>query len=206
MKIANRVLIFWFFPLFCLADSRLFKLDSQVHNNNNQLFIPHHGSGRFGNYLAMSINYPSIEQFNKQLIASVGKLNNRGEAHITVITPIEYYDVLRDKLTIEQLDQIAQAQHIQASEFKPVCLGRGQAKLKGDWQQAYFIVVKSAALLKIRQSIEALYIKHGGGADDFEPAKFYPHITVGFSDRDLHLSDGVIKDKRSCYAPITVKT
>ena len=208
MKINHWFLILVLWPLLGAANDKtlkLFNIDTQIHDNTKQVFIPHHGEGRFGSYLAMNINYPPILQLLKQLQQSEGQLNARGEAHITVLTPIEYFDVLRNKLTIEQIDQVARAQDIQASQFKLVCLGRGQAILKSGWQQTYFVVVKSEALLKLRQTIQALYIKHGGVAKDFEPTEFYPHITVGFSERDLHLSDGVIKDKQACYAQVGLK-
>jgi hypothetical protein len=42
----------------------------------------------------------------------------------------------------------------------------------------------------------------GGRPGDFDADKFYSHITVGFTDRDLHEADGVIKNMDSCVAPV----
>lgn len=39
----------------------------------------------------------------------------------------------------------------------------------------------------------------------FRAERFFPNITVGFNKRDLHESDGVIKDKTTCFKPIQIR-
>lgn len=84
--------------------------------------------------------------------------------------------------------------NIQGSNFDVTCLGSG----KKDKDHTYFIVVESQDLVEIRKDVQKLFVHRGGDPLAFNPTKFYPHITLGFTTRDLHESDGVIKDKRSC--------
>lgn len=180
-------------------------LSGQIYDNQQLPFIAHHGTGRFGRYLTMTIAYPPMkalfEQFSSQYQQT---LKSRGEAHITVVTPVEYDQLLRAKLNIKQLDEIALKANIQHARFKVVCLGRGQANVNGIIESTYYVVLNSDDLVDIRRQIQQLYIKNGGLAKDFEPTHFYPHITLGFSHRDLHQSDGVRKDKTSCFSDLKV--
>lgn len=180
-----------------LYSSELF-LDSSVFENGNRAFVPHHGEGRFGSYLIQDVNYQPVANLRE----SLGKnLKHRGEAHITVVTPIEYFDVLKSKVSIKEIDTIALKEGIQESEFKVECLGRG----KKDKDETYFIVVSAPKLIEIRQKIQELFESRGGAKNSFKANHFYPHITVGFSSRDLHESDGVYKDKHSCINQISIR-
>ena len=193
-------------PLWCLAASTSYYLPNEVHNNQAQQFISHHSEGRFGQYLTMTINYSPVKTLFEQLTGSLktDPLINRGEAHVTVISPVEFYQVLRSKVTMAQIDQIALQQQIQAVTFETVCLGRGQKKSKGKVESTYFVVINSEGLRNIRRKVHALFVKQGGHAEAFDPNHFYPHITVGFSAKDLHESDGVIKDHTACFAELQV--
>jgi hypothetical protein len=196
------IFLFSILPLFCQAAQESFVLSNKIHSNDAKPFIQHKGAGRFGSYLTMTINYPPVRALFKQLAEGETKLKTRGEAHITVVTPLTFYDVLSKKISIEQINKIALKQKIQSADFEVVCLGRGQATIKDKLESAYFVVVKSKALLSIRRDIQASYVKQGGQAGDFAPEHFYPHITLGFTARDLHISDGVIKDRRACIASL----
>jgi hypothetical protein len=115
-----------------------------------------------------------------------------------VITPIEYDKILSKKIKIRDINALAEKFNIQGSHFKPVCIGKGSTTLNSDALDAYFVVVSSDDLFKLRSEIQKLYIAKGGAPSDFNPESYYPHITLGFTQRDLHLEDGVIKDERSC--------
>ncbi len=187
------------------TSSQQFVLSAEIYNNQQQQFIAHHGEGRFGSYLTMNINYAPMKDLFDQVAASYpAKLKSRGEAHVTVVTPPEYYDQLRSHLSMVEIDALAA--NIQSSTFSVVCLGRAAVEINQQQQSALFIVLDSPELLAIRQQIQALYVKKGGNAADFNPTHFYPHITLGFTARDLHESDGVIKDKKSCYAQLASST
>lgn len=160
-------------------------------------FISHSGSGKYSNYLAMNINFNPIKKIHLQLENHLKtKLISRGEAHITVLTPPEYNTIKKFNLNVKILDQIAKSHQIQQSQFTPKCLGRGHKNN----MNTYFIVIESADLINIRKKIFD-YIKiQGATTKDFDYKIYYPHITIGFDKRDLHISDGIIKDENTCWS------
>lgn len=128
------------------------------------------------------------------------KLKSRGEAHITIITPPEF-QALKSHLSLAQIEK-AFKKDIEKSKFEVKCLGRGEKIINGKNEQVFYIVVSSPEIFNIRENIHALFVKKGGKSADFDPKAFYPHITVGFTERDLHPSDGVTKDVSSCIATL----
>jgi 2'-5' RNA ligase len=151
------------------------------------------------NYLSMSLKTEPAAKARKELENQQKlTLKNRGEAHITVITPPEF-EILKTHVSIQDIDQIAKKRDIQHSDLKIRCVGKGETK---DHLATYFLVVASKNLLHIRQDVEKIY-KVRGGKGDFQSAHFYPHITLGFTARDLHEADGVIKDERSCISDLS---
>jgi 2'-5' RNA ligase len=150
----------------------------------------------------MSINFPPVQELYLDFKRSYRKkLKNRGEAHVTTITPVEYFQVLKDKVSIEEINDIALDHRIQESDLNIICLGSGH---KGNLD-TFFVVVESQNLLKIRKAVDELFEARGGNPRAFSPEDFYPHITLGFNKRDLHESDGVIKDGSSCIYNIVVQ-
>ena len=164
------------------------------------------GFGSFDNYLIQNIQFNPIKDLYSSLEKYVEKkLINRGEAHITVITPVEYDKIFKNYLSMNEIEEIALNNNIQEAKFSIVCLGRGQAEIDGKLEQAYYLVIKSQDLLNIRKKIFDFYLEKGGESSKFDPEGYYPHITVGFSKRDLHESDGIKKGKNSCYLDILEK-
>ncbi|MBO9667026.1 MAG: hypothetical protein J7501_09455 [Bdellovibrio sp.] len=162
-------------------------------------FVSHDENAPFKSYLAMNFSYPGFQALLKETEAREKvTLKNRGEAHITVITPPEFDKVLSKKISIQEINAIAAKMNLQGSHFHPLCVGKGKAKIKDQEQSTYFVVMDSENLFKIRKAIQELYISHGGKASDFNPDLFYPHVTLGYTDRDLHYEDGVVKDAASC--------
>ena len=152
------------------------------------------------NYLVMSLNYEPVSELRESLSSELpAHLKNRGEAHITVITPPEF-EILKKYLSIAEINQIAERDQIQKSDLSFVCVAEAQNHQE---MKTYFVVSKSSNLLKIREDIFERY-QQKGGTEKFEAEHFYPHITLGFTERDLHEeSDHVIKDERSCFAPVS---
>ncbi len=184
-------------------------------------FISHTEDGRFGTYLQMNINFEPIEKFFNYLDELVylrrdrrlSVENAREEAHITVITPIEYRDQLEKAgLTINRINEIAnKIMKIQESDFEVVCLAEGIGK-KGTLRPGirdftYYFVVKSRALMKIRKAIEVELRKkkYKRIKEKFNPYSFHPHITIGYTHKDLHLEHGVIKSPMTCIADVREK-
>ncbi|MFL5783561.1 MAG: hypothetical protein ACJ76H_03055 [Bacteriovoracaceae bacterium] len=179
---------FTFLALFFLTSCATYKFNRSALKNDSIAFIPH------ADYVTYEVEYAPVKKVFDKLVKDVGELKTRGEAHITVITPPEFNDTLKKKITIDELNALALREKIQSSRYEPVCVGRGFAgELK-----TYYIVVSSPDLLNIRKKVQELYVKKGGAARDFSPEKYYPHITLGFTDRDLHESDGVAKSERTC--------
>ncbi|MFM6929104.1 MAG: 2'-5' RNA ligase family protein [Bdellovibrio sp.] len=162
-------------------------------------FIAHTETAPFKSYLTMNLPYAGFESLLREVEKSVGvKLKNRGEAHITVITPPEFDKVLSKNLSMKDINSVAEKLRIQQTPFKPLCVGKALAKLQGAEQTTYFVVVDAEPLFKIRKEIQDLYVAKGGNAADFNPDLFFPHVTLGYTERDLHFEDGVKKDASTC--------
>ncbi|HET9239797.1 MAG TPA: 2'-5' RNA ligase family protein [Oligoflexus sp.] len=149
-------------------------------------------------YVDMKVPYEPIAQLKKEIEAREGVvLQSRGEAHITVITPPEM-TVLRTRLSLEQINGTIEKSRIQSIPIQLQCVGRGQLKQADRKLATYFIVVQAPGLLQVREKLRQQFIAAGGEKQAFSVERFRPHITVGFTERDLHPEDGVIKDSRSC--------
>lgn len=176
-------------------------MDIEKSQDASQIpFTAHHGRGKFANYITMQLPYSPIQGVFLQLKKVYPTLKTRGEAHITVLTPLEYH-LLKDRLSMQEMDQIAQVEGIQQANFEILGLGSGKTTLQGKEARTYFVIVQSTGLLRIRQKIKEAYERKPDrtpGAFSthaaFDPIAYYPHITVGFTLRDLHEQDGVIKD------------
>ncbi len=179
-------------------------LRDTIHQTKDLPFLSHSGPGAFDNYQTMNLPFdPVLELHQRWVEQEKIKLIHRGEAHITVITPIEFWNVLKPQgVTIQEIQNISKDQHLQNSKFQIICLGSGQASLNGKLEKTFYLVVESEDLLRLRQKIQDLFLSKGGSKNKFQPNNYYPHITLGFTQRDLHESDGVIKDKNSCVASI----
>lgn len=185
------LLLIFFFSLSAFAAQ--FSVDASIYQNSALAFNSHR------NYLTMEINYPPVSRLYRQVVEQFNiELISRGEAHITVITPVEFDKVLKKKISIKEIEKIAKEQRIQESSFEVKCVGLGKVVLDQKEARTYFIVVQSDDLLRIRKEIKDLFVKNGGDAQLFDANQFYPHITLGFTKRDLHESDGVIKGTNSC--------
>jgi 2'-5' RNA ligase len=170
----------------------------KLADGTGEPFLKHNGAG-FGSYLAINLPFAPAEKLRKQVEDKAKiKLKNRGESHITVLTPPEFNNIISKKLSIGQVDAIAAKHHIQKARIDVVCVGR----FSKEGKQVYFVVVSSNPLIEIRQAIAAEFQAAGGEPRAFDPLHFQPHITLGFTDSDLHESDGAIKDERSCIYPV----
>lgn len=162
-------------------------------------FIPHTESKPFGSYLAMNLADAPYKPLQPQIEVIEGlSLKSRGEAHITVITPLEYENILKNHISIEEINTIALESGIQSSHIQNICIGRGQKVVHGKIEKTHYVVIDSPNLFKIRRLIHSAYIKKGGNDQDFKPEHFFPHVTIGFTLKDLHFEDGITKDKESC--------
>jgi 2'-5' RNA ligase len=178
------------------SSPKAFTIEAAAFDGSRERFKSH------PNYLSMKTPYAPVLGLFRQLETELGqKLITRGEAHVTVITPGEFADI-SSYISLDEVERIATKMGIQDSVLEPLCLGRGQARIDGFDHQTYFIVVRSAHLLRIRQVVYNEVWERGGQTGRFEPAQYFPHITVGFLKMDLHIQHGVLKNASSCWREI----
>ena len=162
-------------------------------------FVKHEESGPFKSYLAMNLPYEGFAKIRESVEAKEQiKLINRGEAHITVVTPPEYDKILSKKISIKEIHKIAEEMKIQETPYKILCVGKGFAQVDKQKETTYFVVVSADRLFEIRKAIQKAYVAKGGKESAFDVENFYPHVTLGYTKRDLHAEDGVTKDASSC--------
>ena len=165
-------------------------------------FVPHEGPGKFSNYLVLNLPYLPIKKIASKIEKAFElRLISRGEAHITVLTTPEY-GMIGKKLSMSEINKMFK-KTLQKARFEVLCLGSGKTLLSGEKASTFYVVVRSNDLLQARKSIYEKYISKGGDEMNFDPLEYYPHITVGFTHKDLHINHGVIKDVRSCVANLT---
>ena len=181
------------------SDRGVYDLDPAVMQTEAEPFIAHTGDGPFDSYLAMAVPYPPVRQLLQQVQARMRlQLQSRGEAHITVVTPNEYQR-LKGRLSLHRINEFF-SDNIQTVPFDIVCIGRAQAALETGLESTFYIVVDAPGLVVLRQHIFSRFIAAGGEPDAFDPAEYYPHITLGFTSRDLHERDGITKNSATCIA------
>jgi len=125
-----------------------------------------------------------------------GPLKNRGEAHVTTITPGEM-GKLGGKLSNREIEDISVRSGVQRAVLTPKCVGMGETSSS----KTFYLVVESSDLLAVRSAVAAAFVAKGGDRGAFDPQAFHPHVTLGFTKRDLHESDGVVKSTASCPNP-----
>lgn len=149
-------------------------------------------------YLSIDLPFPPFERMRQSIERNLKvNLNNRGEAHITVITPPEFKKIQK-KVSMKEISDLAKKMKIVDSSYRPLCVGKGEIKNSPQAGSTFYVVVEFDRLFELRQRVYSLYLSRGGASEDFSPETFYPHITLGFTKRDLHFEDGVIKDASSC--------
>lgn len=189
-------LIFFTFSAFANISFELKRLES---NKLVSRFISHK------NVLAMNIPYSPIKKIrskiNKELKLKL--IFNKtwkilGEAHITVITPPEYNSIQK-YISISEINNIARINRIQSSDLQ--VLGIGSAK--NSESETFFVLVRSRNLIKIREEVFQFIKRKNKNFtySVFDPYWYFPHITVGFTKKDLHESDGVLKSAKKTFDP-----
>jgi hypothetical protein len=182
---------------------RPFTLSRSVFQASQLDFIAHVGPGPFDSYLVQPVNYRPIEALRRQLETELPQpIQNRGEAHITVILAKEFQSVLKQTLSMPEINTIARSENIVGAPFEAICVGEGAALVNGKLEHSYFLVIKAEKQLQIRRKIAAAFVAKGGNPGDFDAEDFRPHITLGFTKRDLTAEDDVVKDQTSCVQSV----
>ncbi|KAI8341513.1 hypothetical protein BC941DRAFT_510715 [Chlamydoabsidia padenii] len=151
-------------------------------------------------WLGMQLDYTHVEPLLDGLNTTNQPLLSRGEAHITVIDPVEYQVLSRANITIDDLNYLARQNNIQSSGFDITCIG----KVTQDNNTVYQLIVASPALIGLREKVFRLYYSKQGNPSLFDPHAYWPHITIGFTDHDLFISHGVYKGVNACFRPVNI--
>lgn len=151
-----------------------------------------------GTWVGLPLKEAPYAELRQQITAhpfwGVSSLKDRGEAHITLVTPPEYR-ALQDEVGEKRLRLTLEKLPWSEAHWEPICVG--EAHLQSG-QRSFFVVIKSEDLLQMRRNLWDQLGRPAG----FDPTLFEPHITLGFTERDLHRADGIRKDQSSCKAKL----
>ncbi len=149
-------------------------------------------------WVGIPMPYGPVEKIREELEKRIGKkLQHRGEAHITVITPPEFR-ILSQTLKMNTIDKIVAKEGSMKAPIKVLCLKKVTAVLGEKTEESWFISVESAELREFRNQVWRRFVANGGIPEDFAWKRWAPHITVGFTSRDLHDEDRISKEKAEC--------
>lgn len=176
-----------------------YTISKKVFNTHSLKPIHSSGNHRLENYFLFQVPSGPIKSLRKQIELNEGiKLRSSENSYITIIGPMEYWNKLKSKISIEEINRLALESNIQSSKFNIRCLGRGEGKFVYKGHYVYFLVVDSPELADFRHRVKESFVKHGGRRQDFIPEHFFPHITIGYTLKNFYYQHGVIKNDSSC--------
>ncbi len=156
--------------------------------------------------LAMNVAYEPVLELRKKIENQLYGKNKlkyltsweaAGEAHITTITPVEYQNCMWSHkrkikiLHISEIEKIAIKHQIQKLDLKFHGVGSAGKNFnsKKNLDHTYYVIVQSENLLRIRKEVFTRYLKQGGDKNCWDPEFFFPHITIGYTHKDIHYPD-----------------
>jgi hypothetical protein len=181
------------------------------YSGDEMAFISHRGQGPFDNALALNLPDKPISDLRNNISSFIGRRleffqgwSLNGEAHVTVITPPEYKNILSKHVTMDAIENIAQSADMQSANIEVYGVGSGRKKVDGKVEETYFLIVDSSKLRQIRHLIWEEYVRSGGRPNDWDPTWFFPHVTIGFTKQDIHEPDAIKNTKYSFDSRFTL--
>ncbi len=110
----------------------------------------------------------------------------QGEAHVTVITPPEFKLLSQKGLDEAALEAIARDQGIQDASLQILGIGSGHKYFESERGETFYLIVESKKLREIREAVAREFRRLGGNRSAFDPKHFYPHVTIGYTHKDIH--------------------
>lgn len=169
-----------------------------------QKFKPRYfGEGDFKAALAMNISYQPILSLRRQIQESLYQgrplkfltaWEKAGEAHVTTIGPVEYQECMWSTkrnlriIHMKEINRLAYMMGIQSSDLKVEGMGVAVKKFRKP-EYSHFVLVTSKNLLRIRNAVYKFFLSRGGDPSCWHPSRFFPHITVGYTHKDIHWPD-----------------
>eukprot|EP00850_Spirogloea_muscicola_P010876 SM000065S20225 [mRNA] locus=s65:431443:432222:+ [translate_table: standard] len=193
---------------FINVSGKTFAVSRSLFRGGAVPFVKHEDGLPFGSYLALNLNFtPALELFQR-LNATQGPLLNRGEAHVTVISPVEY-QVLAPLVDISDITAIALKHRIQRAAMQPICVGLASKTTVENgssvFQDVYFVKIHTGKTIEnIRYNVQQHFISRGGNGALFYYRQLLPHITIGFLHDDLFIEDGIYTGDKSCWADLHI--
>lgn len=182
-------------------------LNESILDTAQMEFLTHVGApDSMANSLALNVEYEQVQELRSLIESEIGRelkfftgWAQEGEAHVTTINPVEFRSVLRFHLSMERINQIARDEDIQSSDLQIMGIGSGEREINGSLEETFYLIVDSAKLRKIRYLIYQEFVSNGGDPKAFDPTWFFPHITIGFTERDIHENSGLLKNIKHSY-------
>ena len=157
---------------------------------SKQEFISHINPDAFyGTYLIQNVSYEPVLKI-KNAIEKIKNIQliSRGEAHITILTPPEFNKIKESypDFSMEQIESLYKDK-IQNMSWKNLGIGvqKGQNH-KGEYSEVYYLVVHSKDLRELRYKIQKDFDISN---EVFNPELQDFHVTIGFTNSDLHNID-----------------
>ncbi|KAI8145379.1 hypothetical protein BJV82DRAFT_603462 [Fennellomyces sp. T-0311] len=141
-------------------------IPKNVYKTKNIAFLPHE------DWLGQELDYQYVLPVAQALNTTEEPLLTRGESHITVITPPEFYTLAEANVTIGEINEIALEFRIQSSKFNLVCVGKESLVVDEQKYVVYQLIADAPNLQRIREAVFRLYVSKGGN-----PALFDPHVS-----------------------------
>jgi hypothetical protein len=149
-------------------------------------------------WVGIPMPHGPVEKIREELEKRIGKkLQHKGEAHITVITPAEIR-ILSQTIKMNTVEKIVVKESAMRASIKVLCLKKVTAVLSNKSEDSWFISATSPELLEFRKQVWRRFVTKGGIPEDFQWKRWSSHITVGFTSQELHDEDRISKEKAEC--------
>lgn len=149
-------------------------------------------------WVGIPMPYGPVEKLRAELEKRIGKkLQHKGEAHITVITPSEMR-ILSQTLKVNTVEKIVVKESAMKAKVKVLCLKKVSTVLGSKSEESWLISMESDELREFRNQVWRRFVANGGMPDDFQWKRWSPHITLGYTSAELHDEDRLSKAKTEC--------
>ncbi|MCI5209936.1 MAG: hypothetical protein D3910_14330 [Candidatus Electrothrix sp. ATG2] len=143
-------------------------------------------SKHYGTYLVHNVNYEPILRLKKKIEKIRGlQLTDRGEAHITLLTPPEHDRIkaFNSDYSMHKVEELVSSS-LQFCDWEAIGVGSAKGmNFEGKETEVFFIVIESKELRDIRRRVAKAFELP---KRIFDPQSQDFHITIGFVVSDLY--------------------
>lgn len=158
-----------------------------------------------GPVFAQNLHAPPLDELRRAIEKRTQLTLQAPEgSSLAILDAFETKAVLASGFSRDELHRMALEFDIQGYDFEPVCVGRGSIGTGEEGRSVYFMVVRSPAVQEFRGRLRETLINRDPGGAALLREPYEPHVTLGYTHRDLTHEDGVKKDETSCWLPVAV--